>query len=220
MASYASLSELRQTLAFGTADTSHDTLLTQMLIDVSADIDAMCGRSFTNAGTVTAYFDVRDGSTNSLALATNGRRAADGRALDLQSVSNLYVRMSEASSYVELSQVAEVDYFLQAGAFPGTAGAGWPYEDIALNPSGAYPYWPTGFRAVKVTGVWGFAAVPAVVNRACSSEVRERFRQTISGGAAPQGVNEFGTPVFLTGDSPDMQRLKRPPYAKRSYASL
>lgn len=219
---YATLADVTETMSL--PDTSRDALLMAYLEDVSADIDAACGRSFgkdptTSTGTWT--LDVSRAGMRSLALATMGGGFTDGGALDLVSITTLEVRDSESSSYVTIA-AGDTGYYLQPG--DGAVGEGaWPYEDVILSPAcTTRTTWPTGFRAVRITGVRGFSVVPPSVRRATIDEVRERFRQSVGGGPAPQGVNQFGTPIFLTGDSPQMRRITRvgSPFMKRSYGSL
>ncbi len=218
---YATLAELRRVLALGSSDTGHDAHLTDLLSDVSLDIDGKTGRRFYRSpqvtGTTTVYFDVLEHSA-SLAFATRGKGTTDGQNLDIISITNLYVRDSETESYVEVAS-GDTGYYLQAGTGPGIAGTDWPYEDVILSPAGSYGCFPTGYRAVKLIGVLGFPSVPGVVRRATVTEAAERFRQSVSGGAAPQGVNQFGTPMFLTGNSTEMRDLMRPPYSKRVYVA-
>lgn len=215
----ADLDDLIASMALG-GDTSRYGLLVDMLADVSADIHAACMRTFwVPTADVTFYVDVVRGGRDSLVDAADGSWAADGRALDLVSVTNLYVRDSETSSYVEIS-AGDTGYYLQGGP-PGTgvAGTDWPYEDVLLSPAGSYAEFPVGRRAVRIIGKPGFPAIPRSVTRATISEVRERFRQSIGGGPVQAGVNQFGTPIFLTGDSPDMRRVLRTPFSRRPMAA-
>lgn len=216
---YASLYELRQTLALGSTDTGHDALLASWLEDLSSELSGACGRRFYRSpqvtGTTTVYFDVQDCAAR-LSYATNGRGTTDGQALDIISITNLYVRDSETSAYVEVT-AGDTGYYLQPGMGPGLAGTDWPYEDIVLSPAGAYTVFPTGYRAVKLVGVLGFPYVPGVIKRAVIAEAHERWRQSVSGGAAPQGVNQFGTPMFLSGNTDEWRTATRTPYGKRVY---
>lgn len=219
LTAYATLDDLRATLALGSSDTTHDAWLERTLEDVSSQLDGECGRSFYRypqvTGTTTITFDVTERS-ESLRYAIDGRRSSTGVALDILSITTLEVRDSESSSYVEVS-AGDSGYYLQPGMGPGVAGTDWPYEDIVLSPSGSYTCWPRGYRAVRITGAFGFPRVPNVIRHAVVAEVRERFRQSISGGAAPQGINEFGTPMFLTGHTNEWRTATRTPYARRSW---
>lgn len=212
---YASLSDLLATMAVD--GTTRYDLLTDMLGDVSRDIDAACMRTFA-VPTVdaTVYVDIED-TEDELSEASCGQ-TTDGRRLDFVSITSLWVRYSEVDTYVQLTQ--DTDWFLKPGP-PGTgvAGTDWPWEDIELAKYGSLYVFPEGLRGVKIIGKLGFPAVPPSVKRATISEVRERFRQSIGGGQAPAGVNQFGTPIFLTGDSPDMRRVLRHPFSLRGYVA-
>lgn len=218
---YATLADVTETMSL--PDTSRDALLTGLIADVSADIDMACGRSFGTdpaSGASTWTLDVTRAGMRSLALATMGAGFTDGGALDLVSVTTIEARDSETGSYSTIA-AGDTGYHLRAG--DGAVGEGaWPYEDVILSPAGSRTTWPTGLRAVRITGVRGFAAVPASVRRAVIDEVRERYRQSVGGGPSQQGVNQFGTPILLTGDSPQTRRVTRvgSPFLKRSYGAL
>lgn len=210
-AAYCSLSDILATMAIDAS--GRYGLLLDMAADVSADIDAACQRTFfVPTADATVYVDI-DEDEDELSEASCGR-TTDGRALDFVSITSLWVRYSEVDAYVQLTQ--DTDWFLQPGpAGTGIAGTDWAWEDIELADFGAIPVFPEGHRAVKIVGRLGFPAIPPSVKRATVSEVRERFRQSVGGGQAPAGINQFGTPIFLTGDSPDMRRVLRHPFSKR-----
>lgn len=219
---YCTREDVTETLALGTA-TAHLNLITDLCADVSADIDALCQRRFYRepqvTGTTTVYADIDNAGCDSLEDAIGRPRFVDGRALDIISITNLYVRESETSSYVEIA-AGDTGYYLDGWSTGvGTFGTDWPYEDVLLSRAGTYPWFPTGRRAVKIIGVLGFPKVPAVIKRAAASEVRERFRQSVGGGAQPMGVNQFGTPIFLTGSSAEMRRIQQPPFSRRRMAA-
>jgi hypothetical protein len=213
--SYASLWDVLPTMQLGTA-TGHHALLSDLLADVTADVDTMTGRTFTRVpqvtGTETFYLDVRMAGQRSLSIAA-GDHCTDGRALDIVSVTSLYVRDSESGDYVEIT-AGDTGYLLRPGYGPGVAGTDWPYEDVLLSPAGSRTYWPLGLAAVKVIGVRGFPKVPGMVKRAVISEVRERFRQSIGGGPTQAGINQFGTPIYVTGSTQEFRMLGKHPYRK------
>jgi hypothetical protein len=63
----------------------------------------------------------------------------------------------------------------------------WPYEMVTLLNR----LWPTGRRRyqVQIDGTWGWPAVPAPINQACSI-LATRLMQRMS--AAPFGIQNFG----------------------------
>ncbi len=220
LTAYATLDDLREVVGEGDA-TAHDNLFTDLLTDVSADIDAMCGRRFYRSpqvtGTTTAYFDVVRAGMSLLSLATLGAGTTDGRALDIVSITNLYVRDSESGSYVEVT-AGDTGYYLERGMGEGITGTDWPYEDISLSPAGTYTTWPTGKRAVKLVGVLGFPKVPAPVKRVCIAEAHERWRVEVGGGPVQVGVTAMGVPMFEKGRP--ISALRSGPWVKRSYGAL
>jgi len=217
-AAYGELDDLLPMLALG-ADTSRYELLLTMLADTSRDIDAACMRSFA-VPTVdeTFYVDIEEWE-DCLSEASEDARTTDGRALDFVSITNLYVRADENSPYVELT-AGDTTWWLEPGP-PGTgvAGTDWPWEDVELSRWSTTPVFPVGRKAVKIVGRLGFPAIPDSVKRACLAETAERFRQTIGGGPAQIGVTAFGSPIFLTGDSPAMRRILRDPFSRRPVAA-
>jgi hypothetical protein len=218
---YCTVDDVGEQLSLGDSDKRYN-LIADMIVAVSGDIDAQCGRQFYRlpqvSGDATVYLDVLRAGQHSLALATLGAGTTDGRALDIISTTHLYVRASESSAYEELTE--GTDFVLRRGDGPGVAGTDWPWEDVYLLPGGKYTSWPVGIGAVKHIGPLGFPRIPAPVARGCANEVRERLRQSITGYQQPDGVNQFGTPIFLTGATQDMRTLSRPPWVKRSWAAI
>lgn len=222
---YATLHDVLETMALGSDQGRHNLIL-DLIADVSEDIDTACGRSFRRvpqvSGTTTLYFDIRHPGSRSLVQAIGHPYSTTGVPLDIVSVTTLRYRDSETGSYATIA-AGDLGYYLDGGSGPGIAGTDWPFEDIILSPaSTTITRWPTCYRGVEVVGTFGFPSVPRSVKRAVVSEVRERFRQSIGGGPSQAGINQFGTPIFLTGDSPDMRRIMKAgsPYLKRTWASV
>lgn len=216
----ADLDDLVATMALDSTVTTRYGLLMDLLADTSSDICAYAMRSFfVPTADVTVYWDISRWSA-SLREASDGGRTTDGQALDIVSITTLSVRDAETSAYVTIA-AGDTGYYLEPGpAGLGVAGVDWPYEDVSLSPAGAsYTMWPRGKRAVKIVGRLGFPASHPVVKRGTIDETRERFRQSIGGGPIQQGVNQFGTPIFLTGNSPAMRRLMAPPFSLRRLAA-
>jgi hypothetical protein len=217
----AALAELGDAVAAipGLDGTSHYDLLSDLLVDVTWDIHAATMRSFlVPTADVTVTVDIHEWS-NSLRTAACGFRTTDGQALDIVSVTTLEVRDSETSSYRTIAS-GDTGYYLRSGpSGTGVAGTDWPWEDIHLSPAGTDTLFPTGYAAVRIVGRLGFPAIHPVAKRGCIGEVRERFRQSVSGGALPAGINQFGTPIFLTGASPEMRKLLNHPFTLRPMAA-
>lgn len=220
---YATVAEARRALP-GIASDAHDYILSDLLVDVSALVDVRTFRKFVRipqvSGTETFYLDVNHSGQRRLVEAVGHGYCTDGEALDIISVTSVHVRDSETSDYAEVA-AGVTGYRLLAGPAigEGRVGTDWPYEDIELYRSATRTTWPVGDEAVKIVGVRGFPSVPHTVSRAVLGEVSERFRQRIGSGPSQMGVNAFGQPIFLTGDSPEMRRLLSPPFVKRMYTA-
>lgn len=202
----------------GLDGSSHYDLLTDLLVDVTADIHSHCMRSFlVPTADVTVTIDIAEPCA-SLRDAAHRMRTTDGRALDFVSITTLEVRDSETASYTTIA-AGDTGYYLRGGpAGAGVAGVDWPYEDVVLSPAGSITRFTPGFAGVRIVGKLGFPAIPNVAKRGCIGEVRERFRQSVGGGALPIGTNAFGQPILLTGTSPEMRRLLGHPFSLRPVA--
>jgi hypothetical protein len=203
----------------GLDGSSHYDLLSDLLADVTADIHSHCMRSFlVPTADVTVTVDIAD-SCASLRDSAYRARTNDGRALDFVSITTLEVRDSETAAYTTIAS-GDTGYYLRGGPpGAGIAGVDWPYEDVVLSPAGLWNVFPRGYAAVRIVGKLGFPAIPSVAKRGCIGEARERFRQSVGGGALPIGTNAFGQPILLTGTSPEMRRLLGHPFSLRRLAA-
>lgn len=175
---YATLADLREYL--GLPNSRQDNLLLDLLDDATAWLTERCGRSFFRSpqvtGTEARTFSI-DGSSRTLTV-------------DLVSVTLVEAAAGTGQAY---ATIAATDYELQ----PNNPDPGWPYEDLVLNDVATrYQAWPTGFRTVRITGVFGWPEVPGLIRRATLDLAREMFFQGVGGRTV--GV-EFGRlPISVT----------------------
>ena len=144
---YASLSDFK--LWTNITDAVDDTLIAELLNDASADIEADCHRSFSvgTAGVV-RYFTALDASE----LLIDDCSAVTAVATDTDG-DRTYEDTWAATDYDLLPENA--------------AAQSRPYTLLAVAPSGDYSF-PVGVRkGVKLTGTWGWPAVPSKIKRAC-----------------------------------------------------
>lgn len=222
---YATLDDLFATMSL--PDATRYDLLSSLLIRGREVIDAACGRTFMRvpqvSGTVTVYADVRYAGRSSLVSAIGKPYFADGRALDIVSITTLSVRDDESDSTYTTIAAGDTGYYLGDGTGPGEAGVDWPHEDVILSPNGTdYTTWPVGRRAAKFVCVPGFPRIPSLAWLA-NLDLARGWYDGISGNAnQPAGINQFGTPILLTGDPPSFRALTAPgsPYRKHSWASV
>lgn len=170
--SYATLPELKQRLDI--PDTNDDTRLTAALASASREIETWCDRQFNKADSVSArLFRPLD----ECLVEVDDFYSTTGLLVDVD-----YVR---DGTYGQAWTTAE--YALEPFA-PVNGLTDWPYNRIVAV--GGYRY-PTGGNrrpAVRVTALWGWAAVPAPVREACLIMASETFKA----GDAPFGVAGFG----------------------------
>jgi len=224
-AAYATLDDLAETMDIpsGAGSSDRRNLLADLLMDAREQTDSDCGRTFLRvpqvSGTVTVYCDIASAGQASLVSAIGHPYTADGRALDIVSITSIDVRDGETGSYATLG-AQDTAWYLDAGYGPGLAGTDWPYEDVLLAATGSRTTWPVGRRAVKIVGALGFPRIPSSVKRANVDLARDAYRAGPGGGPSQMGVNQFGTPIFSSG-TPSYRTLVRAGsvYLKRMWRS-
>lgn len=172
--SYASLSELRSWL--GVQDTADDDGLALALDVATRKVDDHCGRTFATA-TVAAARTLRANDPVVLRL---------DPGWDIQSTSGLVVKTDDNDDGTfETTWTPGVDFELDSGV--GYDGAsGWPYGRLVAVGD---RWWPTATRrrAVQITALWGWAAVPDPVKQATLILAAEAWKVK----DAPFGVAAF-----------------------------
>lgn len=154
---YATVPELKARI--GITDAVDDTTLNAVLEATSRGIDNYCGRFFYQTSAATArYYTALD----------------DDSVLIDDCVSLSAVATDADGNRVYEYTWASTDYDL----LPENAAAGSePYTEIATSPLGNYSF-PVGVRkGVKLTGVWGWPAVPAPVKEACLIQGARVFKR-------------------------------------------
>lgn len=187
---YATLAEVKAALRI--TDTIDDALLETAIESASRLVDGYAGRNFYQAGTAVRYY------TPDTVFMTE--------IDDLISLTTL-----ETSSNLDTTfniTWAASDYQLEPlnGKVDGLTG--WPYTRI--RAVGDYLYGINmGEACVKVTGVWGWAAVPIAVKQATIIQASRIFKRLDS----PLGVlssPDLGYIRVGTRLDPDVQQLVEP----------
>jgi hypothetical protein len=175
-------------------------LLDDVVTAVSRAIDQACQRHFwqTSAGTA-RYFESPMSATLHL-----------GAFCDLVTVTEVKVDRDGDGTYEET--ITASDYAL-GPANPSAAPEQRPYTQLTLLNSVLFPV-PGGSAGTgrvaltRITGTWGWPAVPAAVKQACRIQVaRIVKRQESPMGVA--GFGEFGV-VRLTKLDPDVDSMLQP----------
>lgn len=187
---YATLVQFKQRVGIDTTDANRDTDIELIIQAASRKIDQHCGRVFY-AGTagVARYFKAQgiyrvytDDFTAITELATDDN--GDGT----------HENTWAATDYIKL---------------PVNAPFGWPYTYIETSVYGNYTF-PRGLtNGVKITGTWGWTAVPDEVREACLL-IGNRLWQRKAAPFGVAGSNEFGVPTIITKIDPDAADLLQP----------
>lgn len=161
---YATLAEVKAALRI--TDTIDDSLLEMAIESASRLVDAYCARSFYNAGTASRYFVAdNDWLTNIDDAVTITEIATD------TSADGTYDIIWQGDDYQLEPLNGRVD------------GLVWPYNAIRAIGSYTFPIWG-GEALVKVTGTWGFSAVPTAIKQATIIQASRIFKRLDS----PLGV--------------------------------
>ena len=187
---YCTMIEFRQRFGLATVDGARDADIEKVIQAASRKIDLHCGRSF--------YSDTAD-STKYFTAPSPYRVYVN----DLQSVTALYTDDDGDQTYENTWQTT--DYYL----LPENPPSGWPYTYIEITPEGNYTFPRKLRKGVKITGLFGWAAVPDLVREACFLTAN-RYWQRRNAPFGVAGANEFGAPVILTKLDPDVIEMLAP----------
>lgn len=202
---YASVADIKASLRI--TDTVDDTLIQVALGAASDQIDAYCNRVFYNMGTAVRYYAATDPYFCPID--------------DLISISELATAVTSNGNYntvwANYVNGAPGDYQLEP------LNAAYPTDGLMSPTTGIRALWrylfPTlgGNALVRVTGVWGWSAVPDAVKAATIIQASRLFKRNDS----PNGVIGFGdlgvTRVSSILD-PDVRMLLEPYVLTRMFA--
>jgi hypothetical protein len=193
---YATLAEVKAALRLN--DTIDDSLLEMAIESASRLVDGYSGRYFYNAGTATKNFAAQD---NYIVVTE-----------DLQSVSSLQDTNEIGGSYTTWDAN---EYQLEP--LNGKAdGIAMPYTQIRAV-GGNFFNINVGDALVRITGVWGWAAVPIAIKQATIIQASRIFKRLDS----PLGVLSSPDLGFIRVGSrldPDVAQLVDPYRTLRNFA--
>ena len=194
---YATLAQVKAALRI--TDSIDDTLIELAVESASRDIDADCARVFYSVGSSTRYFAATDEYFCQID--------------DAQSISALATSSTSNGVYETIwanptAGNNDGDYQTEP------VNAAYPTDGIVMPITGLRALWnylfpiAGGAALVKVTGVWGFAAVPTAIKQACVIQAARLFKRNDS----PLGVAGFGDmgAVRVSRVDPDVARMLEP----------
>jgi len=161
---YSTLAETKAALRI--TDSIDDSLLEMAIESASRLVDAYCARSFYNAGTAARYF-VAD---------TDWVTNID----DVISITEVATDTSADGTFDVIWQANDYQLEPLNGRVDGLAV---PYNAIRAIDSYTFPIWG-GEGLVKVTGTWGWNAIPTAIKQATIIQASRIFKRLDS----PLGV--------------------------------
>lgn len=182
---YVTLEELKATLKI--TDVRDDVALAGVIGPASRQVDNWTGRFF--------------GQTDSQARYVSGDCRGFVEVLDLVSVSEVATDAAGTGVWDDVWPPAGYHLWPR-----GAAAQGLPYRELRPSPTGAGLAFPAGDEAVRVTGVWGWPAVPDPVRQAVVLQANRLWKR----GTAPFGVVgsvETGQVTTITSLDPDVRAL-------------
>jgi hypothetical protein len=148
MSDYASLSDLRNHLGYEASDTDDDALLALALGDASRFIERYAERRFyVNSADEVRYVTAID--------------PYELRGLDIVSITTLATDADGDRVYETTWATTDFDLLPFNAVLDGE-----PYSSIGIPPAGRYTF-PSVAKGVKITGKFGYSAVPSPIKGAC-----------------------------------------------------
>lgn len=185
---YATVDQLKIRL-----NVESSVLLEEILDAASAEVDGYCGRTFGQLGTAMAPQVRTFTADNGLVCFVD----------DLVSVTALTTDGDGDRTYETTWSAADFDLS------PDNANVkGWPYQSVHVAPLAGQTF-PRQRKAVRVSGVWGWPAVPKAVTEATLIYAGLLFKRK----DAPFGVlaeGSFGAVVMAHRMDPQVEQLLLP----------
>lgn len=189
---YCTLAEVKAALRIPNADTIDDTLLETAVESASRLVDGFCQRSFYSAGSAVRYF-----SPESLDLCELD---------DLISITSLETSTNVDGTFDRTWTATEYQLEPLNNKVDGLTG--WPYTRVRVVRGLFFPVYNSD-ASVKVTGTWGWSAVPIAVKQATMIQASRIFKRLDS----PLGVLSAPDLGYIRVGSrldPDVQQLVEP----------
>lgn len=191
---YATLADVKTRM--GRTDTADDTLIQQLCDETNQWIETYTGRVIAPYSATTYTLD--------------GNTAVD-TFLDVP-IGIRTLTLVEVAPYTgsAFTTVPATDYLIRPDL--ASLPPGWPATTLLFSdyPAGSYAKWPAGYANVRLTGTFGFAAIPDDVRGVAIARVVRQFHGRQAGQTDIIGSDETGAPIVSRYTSPaDLATLNR-----------
>jgi hypothetical protein len=195
---YATTTNVKVRLAIGTADTSDDTLLGNIVDGVNSWMDTYIGRSVAPDDAATYVFD--------------GYAAYDmGKGLYISNGIRTITTMTVATTTIATPGTVNSSDYHVSPRIQDRRTNDWPGFEVRMHDflKGTIPiFWP-GYGNISITGNFGWAAIPDDLIETAEQLVVRMWFARQSGQADIAGTNEFGQVLVSRYVSPeDKARLR------------
>lgn len=201
IAAYSTVAKLAGRISL--PDQTKYWLLADLLVSVSEQFEQECQRQFYRIPVVSGEaVRIYDGDGSREFYLYEG----------IQSVSKLELAFVTGGSYQELASGL---YFLQ----PNYPTPGWPYTTIALSQWSTIGAFFLGYNTVRITGVFGWSTVPALVQEAVLELAAKSYNESKTMHAGVVGIPEIGT-IPISTNRPDAWYRALQAYGRKAAVAL
>jgi hypothetical protein len=163
---YCTLAEMKASDVLNLSNTDHDVILETVIEGVSRAIDNWTGRRFYSLSETRYYTSVLSDTLY---------------VDDISTATGCTIYTDDDGDRTYENTWASTDYdLLPLNAETG----GFPFTMIETTPNGNYTF-PGTKKGVKITAAFGWASIPAPINRACVLQATRLFKRYIT----PLGVS-------------------------------
>lgn len=182
---YAVLADVKTRCFDDPTDTTYDGLLGGIIEQVNAGIESFCGRSIGPDPQTVYLLDGFDSMEAGRVMYFSG---------GIQSISLLEIAPYTGQPY---QTIPATDYFLMPRA--QDRNPGWPAFEIQMTdiPTGGnpFPFFMPGYATGRMTGVFGWAAIPPELIEVAEITCVRAFQARQSGQGDTVGNDETGTAI-------------------------
>lgn len=178
---YVTLANLK--LRLGITDTTDDGTLSRVCDQVNAYVESVTGRAIGSNSVTGQLLDGFDSLEDQLVMLYPA---------GIRNISSLEVAPTTGDDFVA---VASNDVFLMPNE--ASRQPGWPAFAIQFSdvPTGTYPYFPQGYRNVRISADIGWSEMPEEIREVAEVTAVRAWQARQAGQSDLVGADEIGQPL-------------------------